>query len=83
MNNFLDLLATEPCLDVVCNGSHSQQPLLKPLTFPAEDTVSIDGIDVLPRFGYLCRHGKLTIDLPFYQWLHHATAQGWLLEPQI
>ena len=24
---------------------------------------------------------KLTIDRPFYQWRHHATGQGWLLEP--
>ena len=83
MNNFLDLLATEPWLDVVCNGSHSQRPLLEPLSFQAKDAVVIDGIEILPRFEYLCHHGKLTIDRPFYQWLHHATAQGWLLEPQI
>lgn len=24
---------------------------------------------------------KLKIDQPFYQWRHHATGQGWLLEP--
>jgi hypothetical protein len=24
---------------------------------------------------------KLTIDRPFYQWRHHVTGQGWLLEP--
>jgi len=24
---------------------------------------------------------KLTIDRPFYQWRHHVTDQGWLLEP--
>ena len=24
---------------------------------------------------------KLTIDRPFYQWRHHITGQGWLLEP--
>ncbi len=24
---------------------------------------------------------KLVIDRPFYQWRHHVTGQGWLLEP--
>jgi len=24
---------------------------------------------------------KLTIDIPFYQWKHHVTGQGWLLSP--
>lgn len=32
--------------------------------------------------SYLGFNGKwqLTIDRPFYQWLHQVTAQGWLLE---
>jgi hypothetical protein len=33
--------------------------------------------------SYLGINGSwvLTIDRPFYQWRHHATDQGWLLEP--
>ena len=81
MKNFLDLLAIESWLDVNCNGLQSQWPLLEPLQFQANDIVVIDGIEILPRFGYLCHNGRLSIDQPFYQWLHHATAQGWLLEP--
>jgi hypothetical protein len=54
--------------------------------------LSVDGIDLVPKFTHLaqCTLGTptqflgqlskwtLTIDRPFYQWLHGATAQGWL-----
>lgn len=54
--------------------------------------LSVDGIDLVPKFNHLAQYTQgtstqflgqvskwtLTIDRPFYQWLHRATAQGWL-----
>ena len=62
------------------------------------EQLSIDNIDLIPRYDYLAEYindhnnnnptsylgfnGKwsLTIDRPFYQWLHQAQNQGWLLD---
>lgn len=54
----------------------------------------VDGIEIIPRYDYLAEYlgqptsyldcaGKwqLTINRPFYQWLHQTTGQGWLFEP--
>lgn len=61
------------------------------------DRISIDNINIIPRYDYLADYqndhnnnnptsylgfnGKwtLTFDRPFYQWLHQAQGQGWLL----
>jgi len=61
------------------------------------DNISVDNIDIIPKFDYLAQYnndhnnddptsylgfnGKctLTIDRPFYQWLHQAQNQGWLI----
>lgn len=56
--------------------------------------ITVDNIEVVPKFdqlatymgsptNYMDQVGKwtLTFDRPFYQWLHQATGQGWLLEP--
>jgi len=63
------------------------------------DSISIDGIEVIPKFSYCSTYDNdhkqdifthylgyngtwsLNMDLPFYQWLHRQTAQGWLLQP--
>lgn len=82
MNNFLELLATEFRLEITINGKHTTAGLLDPLMFDEQDTVSIDGYPVLPHYRHLAQAGKLTIIEPFYQWLHRATNQGWLLQPQ-
>jgi hypothetical protein len=82
MKTFSDLLATDLYLDVTVNGKSICQNLNDTLQFDASDTVSIDGFEILPRYQYLAENNKLTIDKPFYQWLHHVTAQGWLLKPQ-
>lgn len=82
MKNFLELLATDLTLDVDCNGVRSQVPLLETMQFQSNDCVVIDGIEILPRYGYLCQNSVLNIDQPFYQWLHHVSGQGWLLVPQ-
>jgi hypothetical protein len=81
MKNFSELLATELYLDVVVNNKQGRSGLHDVLTFDVNHTVTIDTIEILPKYNYLAKDGVLTIDQPFYQWLHHVTAQGWLLEP--
>lgn len=82
MKNFSELLDTEFYLDIVVNGTVSQHGLHDSLTFDASAVVTVDGIEVLPRYQYLAVDNKLTISEPFYRWYHRASAQGWLLEPQ-
>ena len=81
MKNFLDLLATEQHLDVVINGHASRAELHAPLTFEQHDVVTVDGIEVLPRYQHMAKNGVLHIDQPFYCWYHTVSGQGWLLQP--
>ena len=83
MKNFLDLLATEHHLDLVINGCKSVAGLHDHLTFSQDDTVTIDGIDVLPKYQYMAADGVLQINQPFYCWYHTVSGQGWLLRPQV
>jgi hypothetical protein len=82
MKNFLDLLDTELQLDVVINGKHSCAGLRDQLVFDAGDVVSVDSIEILPRYQYLTENSVLTISEPFYCWYHRVSGQGWLLKPQ-
>ena len=81
MKNFSELLATDLKLDVVVNGTATAVYLHDNLIFDANDTVVIDCVEILPRYHYLAVNGTLTIDIPFYQWYHKISAQGWLLTP--
>lgn len=81
MKNFSDLLAIDLALSIQRNGHMYDHPLLMPLEFAADDRVIIDGIEILPRYDYLADNGVLSIQEPFYRWLHQVTGQGWLLEP--
>ena len=81
MKNFSDLLATEFKLQVVVNGNCTTAGLLEPLSFRADAVVTVDGIEVLPKFWHLTQDGMLTIDEPFYCWYHRVSGQGWLLTP--
>ena len=83
MKNFLDLLATDLKLHVVVNGNQYESELNTPLSFNADDLVTVDDIEVLPRYQYLANSNSLQISEPFYQWYHKASDQGWLLKPQI
>ena len=83
MKKFSDLLATDLKLHVVVNGSQYESDLHTPLTFNADDLVSVDDIEVLPRYQHLTGGSTLQISEPFYQWYHKASDQGWLLKPQI
>jgi hypothetical protein len=81
MKNFSELLATELTLDVVVNGTVTMVNLHDHMIFDADDTVTVDGIEVLPQYCYLANDGKLTISEPFYNWYHTISGQGWLLTP--
>ena len=81
MKNFLQLLATDLELTVTVDNNTYQTDLHKHLAFDADSTVSVDGIDVLPKYRYLAVDGKLTINEPFYCWYHCVAGQGWLLKP--
>lgn len=83
MKNFSDLLATELSLEVMVNGQRARAGLHDNLKFQANDTVEIDGIEILPKYRYLAQDGVLSITGPFYGWLHSASGQGWLLEPYL
>jgi hypothetical protein len=77
MKNFLDLLVTDLKLHVVVNGNQYESDLHTPLTFNADDLVSVDGIEVLPRYRCLTGGSTLQISEPFYQWYHkHLTRDG-------
>lgn len=82
MKNFLDLLATDLHITVVVDGASQQVALRTPLEFDIASCVTIDGYEVLPKYRHLSVNKKLVISIPFYQWLHHASGQGWLLTPQ-
>lgn len=82
MKTFLDLLATELHLDVNVNGNATYVNLLAHLSFSADDHVTIDGIEILPKYLYLAENRVLEIPEPFYRWYHRISGQGWLLTPQ-
>lgn len=79
MKNFSELLATDLKLNVVVNGQAADANLHDRLIFDANDIVTVDSIDVLPRYSYLVINGQLIIDEPFYRWYHRVSEQGWLL----
>ena len=81
MKNFSELLATDLKLNVVVNGTATDANLLDLLIFDVNDIVTVDSIDVLPKYSYLAINGQLTINEPFYCWYHGVSAQGWLLTP--
>ena len=82
MKTFYELLATEPTLTVEINGEITPAGLHGSLTFDSLATVRVDGIEVLPKYQHLAKHGQLTINQPFYCWYHTVSGQGWLLKPQ-
>ena len=81
MKNFSELLATDLKLNVVVNGKATDANLHATLIFAADDIVTVDGVDILPKYLHLATNGRLTINEPFYQWYHQVLGQGWLLTP--
>lgn len=82
MKNFLNLLATEQHLAVSLNNTTYSVGWAMPMEFSANDCVTVDGIEILPKYQHLAVDGKLTISKPFYQWYHQVSGQGWLIMPQ-
>ena len=82
MKNFSDLLATELHLAVALNNITYSVGWAMPLEFSANDIVTVDGEEILPKYHHLAVDGKLTIPEPFYRWYHRVSGQGWLLTPQ-
>ena len=82
MKNFSDLLATEQHLAVSINNTTYSVGWAMPLEFSANDQVTVDGKEILPKYQHLAVDGKLTIPEPFYRWYHRVSGQGWLLTPQ-
>lgn len=83
MKNFSELLATELHLDVTVNDNLLSYGLHDSLVFDAADTVTIDGLEILPKYKYLAENSVLTIHEPFYCWYHRVSGQGWLLVPKM
>ena len=81
MKNFSELLATDLKLNVVVNRKATDANLHDSLIFNADDTVTVDGVEVLPKYQHLANNGVLTISEPFYRWYHRVSGQGWLLTP--
>jgi len=81
MKNFSELLATELKLTVTVNGSTRLAKLGEPLKFDMDDTVTVDKIEILPKYRHLAAEGVLCISEPFYRWYHRVSGQGWLLFP--
>jgi hypothetical protein len=82
MKNFSELLATKLELTVVVNGVDANCGLHDYLIFKADDSVTIDGIEILPKYWHLTVDNHLKITEPFYCWYHRISDQGWLLAPQ-
>lgn len=82
MKNFSELLDTKLALEITVNGQLVKAGLTDLLKFQSDDIVSIDGIEVLPKYRYLAINNVLEFNEPFYHWLHRVTGQGWLLKPQ-
>jgi hypothetical protein len=82
MKNFSDLLAIEYTLTVVVNGKEHTLPLYANLVFARSDKVTVDDIEILPKYQHLAHNDQLVISEPFYCWYHQVSGQGWLLRPQ-
>ena len=52
------------------------------MEFDANDCVTVDDVEILPKYRHLAVNGRLTIPEPFYRWYHRVSGQGWLLTPQ-
>jgi hypothetical protein len=65
-----------------------QIPILQPVEIQVlhsgayVESLKFDGWESRPEYGQeLPGCWQLKTDVPFYQWKHHATGQGWLLQP--
>lgn len=85
MNNFSELLDTKQYLEINIDGITTCGPMTWSVTVPlvitltAYRTTTVDGFLIEDWQGETTEHGwRFDTVVPFYQWKHHATAQGWL-----
>ncbi|NDB65911.1 MAG: hypothetical protein EB168_09630 [Euryarchaeota archaeon] len=85
MNNFSELLDTKPYLEINIDGITTCGPMTWSVTVPlvitltAYRTTTVDGFLIEDWQGETTEHRwRFDTVVPFYQWKHHATAQGWL-----
>jgi len=88
MNTYSELMDTNLTLEVEVdyegNKINYLLPLIEPMNIeiPVGSSLKIDSIEIKDWWITQDQHcWKFITDKPFYQWLHHITAQGWLLEP--
>jgi hypothetical protein len=77
--------------DVITNSTnlHHAVDLLEPIDITIYHhgaylkSLQFDGWEARPQHAQeIDGVWKFQTSIPFYQWKHHATAQGWLLTPQ-
>ena len=81
MKNFSELLATRFYLLIDINGALQTWDVGLPvhITLAEYQPMTIDGFQIEDWHGEVTDHGwRFDTRVPFYQWKHHATAQGWL-----
>ena len=81
MKNYLDQLATELYLRITVNGRPRYVGLHECLAFEIDKQVTVDDIEILPKYKNHATNDVLSIDEPFYCWYHRVSGQGWLLKP--
>ena len=86
MNNFSELLATKFYLLIDISGALQTWDVQLPVKITLREylPMSIDGFEILEWHGEHS-NGQWTFDtkVPFYQWKHEITGQGWLFYQKI
>jgi hypothetical protein len=75
MQHSTDFHYSVPLLESIEITIFHNSVTLPSLKFDGWESRPVHGQDVMGVWRFT------TNGLPFYQWQHHATAQGWLLEP--
>jgi len=81
MKNFSELLATKHSLWIDVDGAVSTFPLTQPLriTLVEYQPMTIDGFTIMEHHGRWDNNRWIfDTEVPFYQWKHYITGQGWL-----
>jgi len=81
MKTISEVLATKLSLWVDVDGAVSTFPLTQPLkiTLVEYKPITIDGFPIMEHHGRWDNDRWIfDTEVPFYQWKHQATDQGWL-----
>ena len=81
MKNFSELLDTKFYLLIDISGALQTWDVTLPvrITLDEYQPMTVDGFPIEESHGFLGSNGwTFNTRVPFYQWKHHATGQGWL-----